>query len=86
MYLKVCSNISFFWFFVVNRSKGVKIKSDVPSDKIQLDLDSLTNEQANVSNRPHIIYDSSIEQLRITEERIQEVSHFQRKPVKNKYI
>ncbi|CAH8439422.1 unnamed protein product [Schistosoma bovis] len=56
----------------VNRSKGVKIKSDVPSDKIQLDLDSLTNEQANVSNRPHIIYDSSIEQLRITEERIQE--------------
>ncbi|CAH8487267.1 unnamed protein product [Schistosoma rodhaini] len=55
-----------------NRSKGVKIKSDVSSDKLQLDLDSLANEQATVSNRPHIIYDNSIEQLRITEELIQE--------------
>nr|CAH8822617.1 unnamed protein product [Trichobilharzia regenti] len=42
-------------------SKGNRSKGDL-----------ITNEQSSVSYRPHIIYDSSIEQLRITEERIQE--------------
>ncbi|KAK4473394.1 hypothetical protein MN116_002768 [Schistosoma mekongi] len=55
-----------------NRVKGGKNKGDVGNGKLQLSLGSVTSEQAELSSRPHIIYDDSIEQLRVTEERIQE--------------
>ncbi|VDP95210.1 unnamed protein product [Trichobilharzia regenti] len=58
---------------ICNRSKGGKNKVDGTCEKLPLGPDLITNEQSSVSYRPHIIYDSSIEQLRITEERIQEV-------------
>ncbi|CAH8471933.1 unnamed protein product [Heterobilharzia americana] len=55
-----------------SRPKGSKSKGDSNPDKLQLGFDSATNEQANPPLRPRVIYDSSVEKLRITEERIQE--------------